>query len=433
MKMAMKRLGVLAVFLFACGDDAVSGTGGGGGAGNGGSGGGVDATHSSLFGDDAVQAVTAVGSAGSGLIVAAGLFEGSVDFGQGPLVASDGGSIFVAVRTTDGEPLWSRAYGSTSGFTPQPDFVASDASGNVYIAGRYWAALDLGLGALPESPDVLDESTFLLKLDAAGNPLWQQGFGWDYDWAVPSGLAVDGVGRAVLAYTVGDGCVTSPELDAFVRAFDPNGTEVYVNRWGVETACAGGGEQIDVYSGPVASRPDGRLLVSADGTLFELDLDSELLSPQAVDPAITSALLAATVAADGTVYLGYADDAYQVHVARLNADGTTAWSHEMPTSTDFYDLRLRATDAGVLISGAEYSPSGYGEQPGSNASYWKMLGLDGTESHGGSFTGSVRASGVAAGTAGRPFVGGAGFGTIDLGDGSKTTKGWDAFLVEIVP
>ncbi len=67
-------------------------------------------------------------------VVIAGVFYYTADFGGGTLTSAGSGDIFVAKYDTDGNHVWSRQFGSTN-FDQALD-VATDAAGNVFLAGR---------------------------------------------------------------------------------------------------------------------------------------------------------------------------------------------------------------------------------------------------------------------------------------------------------
>jgi hypothetical protein len=99
----------------------------------------------SSTGDDRALAV-AVDSASN--VVVVGYFYGSVDFGGGALTSTTQGApdIFVAKYSASGSHIWSKRIGGTSSEFPQS--VAVDGSGNVLLAGRFYGTVDFGGGSL---------------------------------------------------------------------------------------------------------------------------------------------------------------------------------------------------------------------------------------------------------------------------------------------
>jgi hypothetical protein len=100
---------------------------------------------SKRFGDaDTSGAGVAVDLVGNVLV--AGRFEGTIDFGGGPLASLGVGDVFVAKLDTDGGHLWSKRFGNASDEAAAG--VATDSAGNVLVAGHFDGAIDFGGGPL---------------------------------------------------------------------------------------------------------------------------------------------------------------------------------------------------------------------------------------------------------------------------------------------
>jgi hypothetical protein len=81
-----------------------------------------------------------------GNVLVAGRFEGTIDFGGGPLASLGVGDVFVAKLDTDGGHLWSKRFGNASDEAAAG--VATDSAGNVLVAGHFDGAIDFGGGPL---------------------------------------------------------------------------------------------------------------------------------------------------------------------------------------------------------------------------------------------------------------------------------------------
>lgn len=99
------------------------------------------ARFSRRFGDAEPEVVGGLAMTSEGTLVAAGDFEGSLDFGWGPLVGRGGLDLWVASWTLEGEPLWATAFGGPDRERAQ-GVVLTDAG--VVVAGRAQGALELG-------------------------------------------------------------------------------------------------------------------------------------------------------------------------------------------------------------------------------------------------------------------------------------------------
>jgi FlgD Ig-like domain len=140
-----------------------------------------------------------VATDGLGNVVTTGLFNGTVDFGGGPLTEAGGGDIFVAKFDLNGNHLWSKTFGNADFQYCQS--VATDGANNVVITASFPGTVDFGGGPLTSAGY---DDIFVAKLDANGNHLWSQRFG-DADWSDTStSVAADGSGNiAITGYFPG--------------------------------------------------------------------------------------------------------------------------------------------------------------------------------------------------------------------------------------
>src|SRR5262249_2607462 len=107
-----------------------------------------------------------------GNVVLTGPFNGTVDFGAGPLTSASYDDIFVAkLAREDGSTLWSKSIGG-----PPSKVVAGiaiDATGALVMTGRFSTSIDFGNGAI--HGDGLD-NVFVAKLTSTGGPIWSRTF-----------------------------------------------------------------------------------------------------------------------------------------------------------------------------------------------------------------------------------------------------------------
>ncbi len=121
----------------------------------------------------------------AGNIYVAGSFDGAIDLGGGPLTSAGDNDVFVAKLDAGGNHLWSKHFGSVGEDNGMG--IAIDAAGNIVVLGGFTGTIDLGGGPL------VDGETFLAKLDATGGHLWSR--------ALDSGastMALDSAGDILL-------------------------------------------------------------------------------------------------------------------------------------------------------------------------------------------------------------------------------------------
>jgi len=137
---------------------------------------------------------------------------------------------FVRKYAADGDELWSRQFGTR--VSAKANGVAVDTAGNVYVAGQVE-------GALPGQHHFGHNDAFVRAYDSSGNELWTRQFGAQGgDFALD--VAVDEEGSA---YVVGwsrrevqqPGRPDGVEMIAFVRKYDQEG----INIWDVRIEGSG--------------------------------------------------------------------------------------------------------------------------------------------------------------------------------------------------
>lgn len=159
---------------------------------------------SKRFGDAALQRAYGVAVDGSGDIVVSGTFQGSVDFGGGPLVSSGGfgplepgsvtwgGNAFVTKLNPEGELLWAKRLGQDG---PQTALdVATTAGGEIAITGLMYGDVDFGTGLM----DCTYGDAFVAKIDATGAVRWVRHSG-DRGHQYGHSTAMDGAGNVFVA------------------------------------------------------------------------------------------------------------------------------------------------------------------------------------------------------------------------------------------
>ncbi|APR82049.1 Hypothetical protein A7982_07398 [Minicystis rosea] len=225
---------------------------GGAGGGMGGTGGGipVDMPWQATIEGDISQVAVATDPAGNAIV--AGVFNGTLDLGGGPLTSAQWGSAFVLKLDPAGHHLWSRSI-ANAGHGPG---LAVDGLGNILLTGGFRESLDVGGGPLPSAGNV---DVYVAKLSPDGNPIYSRVFG---DTAFQNGvsIAADAAGNAYVSgaflgtVDFGGGPLESFDVrTVFVTALDPAGHHVWSRRFG------GDGQQ---DAGRIAVGPGGALAIT---------------------------------------------------------------------------------------------------------------------------------------------------------------------------
>jgi hypothetical protein len=219
------------------------------------------------FGASGTDAANAVAVDGAGNITLTGSFQGSVSFGGPALTSRGGDDIFVARFDAAGTPVWSRGYGTTR--DDEGKDVASDASGSIAVTGHYGAAIDFGAGATGFVGSV---DYFLLKLDMNGAYKWNRVAG-STNIDEGFGVAMDAAGNVVATGSFfstvnlgGSALVSAGLSDAFAVKYDANGVHQWSTRFGVSGISeAGQGIGVDASGAVVMTGTDkGAFLVKYD-------------------------------------------------------------------------------------------------------------------------------------------------------------------------
>jgi pimeloyl-ACP methyl ester carboxylesterase len=167
------------------------------------------------YGSTSVDYGYSVSATSDGGAAVTGTFEGTLDFGGGPLVSAGYGDIFVLKLDSGGNHVWSRRYGST--LADDGWSVAATSDGAALVTGTFQGTVDFGGGPLTSGGF---DDVFVLKLDLGGSHAWSRSYGSSgYD----EGYSVSATSDCVLAtghfsgtVDFGGGPLTSGGTDIFV-------------------------------------------------------------------------------------------------------------------------------------------------------------------------------------------------------------------------
>ena len=271
-----------------------------------------------------------------------GEFSGNADFPR-PLSAPSNQEFFLAKYTSTGSNVWVRQSIGDAFTTRYGTGLAVDSAGNSYSVGyadNSAATIDFGSDVIVTNTSFDGYSTFLVKYDSAGNPLWAKLMGGDGSHTYATKVALDGAGniyvRGSFTHTITientqlvSSGPTDDDEDMFIAKFTNAGDLLWVRR--------STGANID--EGGVAVSPSGDIYVTG---WFQEE---------------------STVNFDGITLTNTGNG--DTFLAKYNSLGQVQWARKAggPGLDFFWDVATDAQGnpfaAGVLSSGAT-SPAGTG-------------------------------------------------------------------------
>jgi hypothetical protein len=277
---------------------------------------------SKLIGDANYQQAYGLDVDDFGNAVITGLFEGSMDFGGGPLTSAGGVDVYLARYSGAGTHLFSTRYGST--LDQLGVAVGTDAGGNIYLTGMMRGTVDFGGGPLTSAGS---DDIFVAAFDSVAVHLWSRRYGSTGQQTV-NAIAVDASGRHAISgwflNTVDFGggvltCAAPFTPDMFVADFAPDGSHGWSRRAG--------------------------------------DSDFQEARSVAIDPAtgdviIAGSFLGATDFGGGT--LTNADSGNDLFIAAYDATGNHLWSHQYPDTLEVTGVAT-VDGSGAVISAGRFS------------------------------------------------------------------------------
>lgn len=138
--------------------------------------------------------ITAVAADPQGHVLLAGVQDGGIDAGGGPLA----GRAFLVRLSPFGEHAWSYGFGDA---LTQPLSVATDDEGSVYVAGSFMGTLSIADGATLDAAGDAQGDVFVVKLDPSGQAVYAKRFG-DEQTQGGGRLSVAGDGTTALLASV---------------------------------------------------------------------------------------------------------------------------------------------------------------------------------------------------------------------------------------
>jgi hypothetical protein len=187
----------------------------------------------------------------NGDIVITGYFQGTVDFGGGPLTSVGTYDIYIAKYSASGAHLWSKRFGY-NGTNASGTAIAVDAYGNVIVVGQFQCYVDLG-GGLINSAGATD--IFLAKYTASGTHIWSKQIGRTCD-EYATAIAVDVSGNIFMTGSfdtttdLGGGRVDAVGYNIFLAKYSSAGAYLWGKHFGgsLDASCSDYGRDVAVDS-----------------------------------------------------------------------------------------------------------------------------------------------------------------------------------------
>ena len=328
-------------------------------------------------GDEFQQKSSSVATDASGSVIVAGGFIGAMDFGgtTAPLTSMGGVNIFCAKLDAAGSPLWALRFGEDVIWIEAD--AATDATGNVLLAGHFSGTLDIGGGPPLTSAGATD--AFVAKLDANGTPVWSRRFGGQGSEFVYA-VAVDPTGNILLAgnftgtvdFGSGSPLTSAGPSDVFVAKLDASGAPIWARSSGDaqgSTALAVGADGSVVLAGYFSGTVNfggGPALTSAGATdVFVVKLDPDgtpVWARRFGDEQLQISSGVATDASGAAVVAGYFNGTVDfgsgpplesagqgdVFVTKLDASGAPLWARRFGDATYQEAAAIAVSPAGSI-------------------------------------------------------------------------------------
>jgi len=212
---------------------------------------------SKRVGDSEDQVAVGVQVDSRGDIIIASAFEGTLDFGGGPLVSRGRVNVALAKLDSDGRHLWSHSFGEEGYYVPECLGVTSE--GSAVIAGRFNGSLDFGCGSISCQSSQTD--IFVATMSSDGKSIWARQFGGPYEQQARSiavdrsgNMAVAGVFKGSISF---DGSKLGEErlgeYCGFLTKLDRNGRAIWSKRLGDPSAEQGSVVAFDHANGDIVA------------------------------------------------------------------------------------------------------------------------------------------------------------------------------------
>jgi hypothetical protein len=365
-----------------------------------------NAVWSRLIGGPLDEDVRDVAVGADGSVVVVGVFEGTVDFGTGPLTSAGAADMFLVRYAPDGTVVHARRYGDAG--NDGPHAIAIDVAGDTIVAGGCTSAIDLGDGL----ESCVGGARFLAKIEADGDLVWR--LGMSLSFASATSLAIDGSGDIVMAGTcdydcdLGGGTLAGfISSDVVLARFTASGTHQWSRRF------------VDHNPGQHPSE----VVLGPSGSIHL----AGWFAPNVLDPTIDFG--GGPLVAQGLDFL-----ALDTFVATFDAAGEHVWSKAFGDPKYTAAAGMGCDASGDLLLGGTFTGTvdfGGGPLTAVGADVFAAR-LDASGNHVWSKTFAAPAGAYAVAFAlspgGAHHIGGRLLGTLDFGGGTLVAAADDAFV-----
>jgi hypothetical protein len=345
----------------------------------------------------------------SGNAIASGYFASTtLLFGTDTLINTGNNSLFVTKYDPNGQVLWAKQ-SENDGWT-EGKAIASDASGNIYVAGSFQSSNLEIEGQLAVGNGWAD--AFVAKFGASGNLVWVQSFGGSsLDKA--TGIGVDANGDIIVSgfflsstISAGNNTLTNTAInfaDVFLLKLDPSGNVIWAkkaggNEWDepsqIVVSPAGEIYMTGYFVSPVLQFSGATLNHLGTGTpnsfLAKYNSNGSIL--WAKRPALSQENYGTSVVVDSlnnVLWGGYFNDTQiqlgdsvfansggsDIYFSRLTSSGTYLWSnhpqgtgYEQPTA-----IVCRNSNETVLLGNYNSSVLTFGNQQITGAGFYDFF------------------------------------------------------------
>lgn len=272
------------------------------------------------------------------------------------------GSADAFVRRFDagGTAIWTRQFGTIGPATDTAQAVAADAHGSLYVAGGTG-------GSLPGQTSAGGTDVFVRKYDAGGLELWTRQFGTiGLDQALGVSVDASGVYVAGQAGATLPGQTSSGGTDAFVRKYDVSGAVAWTRQFGTSGLDQAFGVVVESGAVYVIGQTTGTFLGqvsvgSVDAFLRKYDANGTEVWTRQFGTVLPDQALAVSADACGVYVAGQVGGTLpgqasalgpDAFVRKYDAEGNEVWTSQFgTTSVVDFAFAVVVDPGGVYVAG----------------------------------------------------------------------------------